>query len=247
MPITGYFTETSRDQNRIKQLVKDNALLKQELKLRHLDESLCQPLFLQTLIEQNVKRASSKKLEYSDHLKKVSLYIFILTGPLAYEVLRSNLMLPSISTVRQQLGKETPVKEGQLQIEPIKAAMELRKEPMFVWISEDDTKITSRIKYNITDDCVMGLELPLSINGVPEQSFFKFTSIDVVTRYLEKYPKSSYAKLVMCQSLSAKSEAYALIIYGTSGSDKTDAVNARWKYISESLSRSGITALGKKN
>lgn len=194
-----------------------------------------------------MKRASGKKLVYSDHLKKVSLYIFILAGPVAYEVLRNNLMLPSISSVRQQLGKETPVKEGQLQIESIKASMELKKEPKFVWISEDDTKITSRIKYNINDDCVMGLQLPLSSNGVPEQSFFKFTSINAVNRYLESYPTSSYAKLMMCQPLSAESEAYPLIIYGTSGSDKADAVNARWKHILQTLSMSGITVLGKKS
>lgn len=92
---------------------------------------------------------------------------------------------------------------------------------MFVWISEDDTKVTPRLHYNVRDDSIVGLELPLDENGVPKQSFFKFTTINAVQNYLEQYPLSSYVKLMTCRSLAPNSKVHYLVIYGTKGTEKT--------------------------
>lgn len=245
-PITLFTNECTRDQIIIQHLFERSLDLKKELLARKSNEKVMHPQFLQKLIEQSVIRNTGKQLLYTDHMKKVSLYLFLLMGPLAYKVLCKNLQLPSLSTVKLKLGKESSVEEGKIQVDLIKTIMEMRQEPMFVWVAEDDTKITSRLKYNVENDCVMGLELPLDTNGLPKTSFFKFSSIKDVIAYVQNYRKSSYAKLVMSISLSEKSQAIPVVIYGTSGTDKAESVYSRWKNIKSFLANAGITAFGKK-
>lgn len=244
VPISMYLEECSRDQLIIQRLIERNTDLRKELEERNANEKLIHPSFLQQLIEQSVKNHQGKKLEYAEQMKKIALYIFMLTGPLAYQLLQKNLPLPSISTVRLQLGKETPTQEGAFQVELIKQEMTANHEPMFVWVAEDDTKITSRLRYNVHDDTIMGLELPMDQNGVPTQSFLKFTSIKAVVDYMEKYPVSSYAKLLTCRSLDVLSTPFQLIIYGTRGSDKAEGVILRWEYVFQLLLGVGIQVMG---
>lgn len=67
--------------------------------------------------------------------------------------------------------------------------------------------------------------IALDDNGMPIESFFKFTTISVVKAYIEKYPKSSYAKLVTCKSLHADSKIFVVAVYGTNGSDQSAGID----------------------
>lgn len=242
-PITMFLTEITRDQRIIQALLEQNSELRKALADRGTAEQVGHPKFLHDLITQSVKNNSGKRL-YSDHLKKASLYMYIMSGPQAYEIWRRNLALPSISTVRRKLGAEEPVQEGEIRVEAVKEMLFKENEPLFVWIAEDDTKITPGLRYNVNDDSVIGLQLPLDDNGIPIKSFFEFTTISAVQGYLEKYPVSSYAKLLTCTSLRAGSRAFPLLIYGTKGSDRSEGVMLRWKYIYDILEEAGIKVMG---
>lgn len=244
VPITMFFSECSRDQLIIQRLFDENAELKKDLKDRQSASQIVHPQFLQAMISQSIMNSSGRKLSYSDAMKDVALYIFILAGPLAYKTLQKNLPLPSIATIKRKLGKENPVQEGEVRVEMAKEMMISRNEPLFVWIAEDDSKVTSELKYNGNDDTVIGLELPMGNDGLPVQSFFKFTTISAVQRYIEKYPMSSYVKLITCKSLKVGSHTFPLIIYGTHGSDTAEHVILRWKRIYEILTNAGIHVMG---
>lgn len=156
-----FFSECTRDQQIIQNLLTEKYQLKTELERVRSSEFLKHPQFLKELIDQSVLKNSGRKLSYTDHLKKISLQIFLLSGPTAYNLLQKNLPLPSLSTVRRRLGEESPLQEGEFQVESIMKELSTSGEPMLVWIAEDDTKVTPRLHYNVRDDSIVGLELPL--------------------------------------------------------------------------------------
>lgn len=240
-----FYNQCNRDQLIIQQLIAQNSHFRSELEKRKTNDEIKHPLFLKQLIEQSIKQQSGKALSYSEHLKKVSLYILMQAGPLVYDSLHKNLPLPSLTSVKRYLGKESPMIEGAFQFDIIKDEIKKNNESNFVWIAEDDTKITSRLRYNLNTDCVMGLELPLDQKGIPIQNFFKFTSIAKVQEYIDKYSISSYVKLLTCRSMSPSSKPFLLVMYGTKGSDKSDGVRMRWSYIFRSFFSIGINVLGK--
>ena len=239
-----FVEECTRDQLIIQRLIEQNKELNTILEERKTKNILAEKNFLQELIEQESIKNRGQKVNYREHMKKVALYIFILSGPMAYQTLQKNLPLPSITTLRRHLGNETPMQEGEFQVDMVKQHMLNKNEPLHVWVAEDDTKITSRLRYNIHDDTIVGLELPLDEKGIPIQSFFKFTSIKAVQTYLKNYPVSSYAKLITCRSLHPSSKPFQLVIYGTRGSEKSEKVILRWSYIHNILCEAGINLVG---
>lgn len=242
--ITEFALNCSRDQIVIKQLIQNNARFRKHIEDNRAREMFDQPHFLQQLLSQSIKNSGKRSNRYDEYMKDVGLYLFIIAGPLAYETLQKNLPLPSKSTVKRQLGKEVPLREGALQVNQIKEQLDKLKLPLFVWAAEDDTKIQVRLRYNIENNTIMGLELPLDRDGMPIESSFKFTTIAAVREYIEEFPKSSYAKLVTCKSLHADSKTFVVIVYGTSGTDQSSGVKMRWEYIFNAFREVGITLIG---
>lgn len=190
--ITEFLMNCSRDQLIIKQLINNNKAFRDELEARKVRDRFNQPKFLQSLLAQS---AGGKRLpRYDQYMKDVSLYLFMTAGHMAYETLQKNLPLPSIATVVRHLGKETPMREGASQIDSIKQEILQRGLPLYVWASEDDTKIQSRIRYNIDDDTILGLQLPLDTNGIPIQSFYKFTTIEVMETIINSTEDFTFAR-----------------------------------------------------
>lgn len=244
--ITEFSEKCERDELIIKQLIRNNQQFKDSLRTQTAREAFMQPNFLRTLLANSVKRSASglHLKRYDDYMKDISLYLFMIAGPLAYEMLQKNLLLPSKTTVLDHLGKAPAIREGSLQISRIKDSLGTQGLPYYVWLAEDDTKIQPRTKYNKADDAIMGLELPLDNNGIPITSFFKFTTISAVQGYLRDYPKSSYAKLVTCRSLHPDGQTFIVVIYGTRGTDQSTAVQIRWDYLVKAFCDEGITVMG---
>lgn len=134
-------------------------------------------------------------------MKDVGLFLFILAGPLAYESPASIDIALQVVNIKDQIE-------------------ELNLAP-FVWVAEDETKIQTRLRYNVENNTIMGLHLPLDDNGMPIESSFKFTTISAVKAYIENYPKSSYTKLVTCKSLHPDSMIFVVVVYGTTGTDQS--------------------------
>lgn len=245
--ITDFSRECSRDQLIIQNLLKSNAAFRNSLITKAAAETLRQSHFLRSLLDQSLKTsaAGNRLLRYDDHMKKIGLFLYMIAGPIAYETLALNLPLPKKTTVLDHLGREPPVREGVFQFEEIADFITKRGWAREVWISVDETKLQPRLRYNEKDDCIMGLELPLDENGVPKACFFKFTKISAVKKYLEDYPKASYAKLVSCRSLDPNSSPLIVVIYGTSGTDQSAGIGLRWEYVFESFAKVGLTVMGK--
>lgn len=212
-------------------------------------ETLAHPHFLLDMLQHSIKNQSKSKhcASYTEHMKNVALCIFGTAGRLSYETLHLNLRgsLPSLSTVRGMLAQQERTNEGEFRFEPIKRRL-LEKSPfLYVVCSEDDTKVTECPRYDYQTDEVLGLQLPLNSYGVPIRGSFKFTTLAAVQKYMDSNKMATYAKLMTIRSLSPNSEAYHLVIYGTTGCDKASEVYARWKYVHDELAEIGVYVVCK--
>lgn len=242
-----FLDEVSRDQLKITELIKSNAELRAQLK--ESAEPMARSDFLMDMIK-HANKNSGKSIyasRYSEHMKQNSLYLFTLIGRHAYLTLQQNLKtsLPSLRTVRNMLGKQESIIEGQFRFEPIKERIVERKENVFVVVAEDETKIEDRLRYNSRTNDVMGLELPLTGEGIPERGVFKFTSLKKIKEVLESTPKTSYAKLMTVRTLGKNSSVYTLVIYGTTNSDNASDTLARFAFVRRSFAAIGIKVVCK--
>lgn len=231
----------------IANLVRQNKDLKETIE-RNRADVLLMPNFLADMVQHEAKnrKLSKHAASYSLYMQNVALYIFTLAGRKAYETIHLNLQktLPSLTTLKRLLRKKSSMAEGQFRFDFIKTQLEQKGEPLFVIASEDDTKISERLRYNYSTDEVLGLQLPL-VGGIPVCGSFKFTTFSAVQRYVEANPLSSYAKLITIRSLAPNSTVYHLVIYGTNGSDNFADVIARWEFVARELSQIGITLVCK--
>lgn len=115
--------------------------------------------------------------------------------------------LPILSTVQKTLSKRIRTEEGRFRFKEIKQRMVENGEELHVVISEDDTKISERLRYDNRTDEVLGLQLPLDDDGKPISGSLKFTSLAAVQAYIAKYPRTTYAKLMTVRSKSCFSKA----------------------------------------
>lgn len=111
---------------------------------------------LKNAAEQN-SNTKNQCNRFPDKLKKLSLYIFLTAGPFAYETLANmNNSLPSIATLYRTLTEFPKTVEGDLKCSELKAFLQSRNYPMKIFISEDQTAITKRIRYNPTSNQMVG-------------------------------------------------------------------------------------------
>lgn len=242
--VTNWFDQVSKDQWRLDELVKENIELKALLAKT---PALLQPNFLTEMVRHADKNDSKDAMRYSDYMKEVALYIFSLAGPLAYETLHLNLpgSLPSLRTVRRKLAEKEMIEEATFRFEEIAARIKQRGECPFVCLSEDDTKLEERLRYDFMNDTIVGLQLPLNNDGIPVKGTFKFTTLRAVQIFIRTAPRVSYAKLMSVRTIGEKSSVYTLVVYGTRGSDKATEVRARWAYVTKCFAAIGITVIGK--
>lgn len=68
-----------------------------------------------------------------------------------------------IASKEDRLGREPPLREGEFKIERIKEFIKKQGLAREGWISKDDTKIKTAVRYNPNSYTIMGLELPVNI------------------------------------------------------------------------------------
>lgn len=120
--------------------------------------------------------------------------------------------------------------------------MEAKGGPMYGVVSEDDTKIVSRLRYDTGSNNVMGLRMNLDKNGVPIQDSFKFTTLADVQEFSSNNELSSYAVTTLCPQLTT----YHLVAYGTNGSDKAHDVRSRCEFVVREFAKVGIIVICKQ-
>lgn len=206
----------------------------------------------ETLIDILLKTKQSnknKKMQgrrYNENLKKFCLYLYLTGGKYTYENLNKNFegSLPSLSLVKSLLVATEPYSESFVRIEHLYKYMEKRKYDLFVWISEDQTKIVEQITYSSKSNRLMGFVYSLDTNGFPEENTFLATSAYAIKKHFDSGIRASYVNIVMAQPLHNKSSAFCIAAYASNNKFTFDDVNNRWEFIKLKCSGYNINALG---
>lgn len=203
--------------------------------------------FMKTILEsakQNSKRnPQGKRYEYE--LKLFCAHLYVISGLMAYEILFKNIgNLPSPSTLNRLIAQETIVQEGELNINGLLKYFKEKRLPKVLWISEDQTKIVERVRYNETHNTLQGLVSPLNDNGMPVVGFNVAETASDIKNLLSKNSVSSLINLVMVQPLLDRSAAFCLLAYGTENRFTARDVFRRWKYIESILIKHGFKVCG---
>lgn len=246
--MTDYLDQITKDQRALTELIASNKLLREEL-LKAKCGPILEPSFLQGMYRHAISNQSKSKnaFRFDDHMKSVALYMYAVSGRAAYETFHANLpgSLPHVATVARALSEIEGLVEGKFRFCEIKASMIARGEELVVHVFRDDTKITERLRYCSASNEVFGLKLPLDEDGKPICGSFEFTTFAAVQKYISEHPMSSYAKLMTVRSLTPNSSIHVIVIYGTRGSDTSEDVFARLKFVVEQFKSIGVEVICK--
>lgn len=196
-------------------------------------------------IEKNSKRNSHGR-RYDNDLKEFCAHIYLVSGLLAYELLYKNIgNLPSSATLNRLISRLTSIQEGRVNIDGISEYFEKKGLAKVCWISEDQTKVVERVRYNSKYNTLEGLTSPLDQNGMPVIGFNIAETATDIKRLLLNYAISSMMNVVMVQPLVDGSSAFCLMAYGTDNRFTATDCLKRWNYIRKTLSEKGIRILGE--
>jgi hypothetical protein len=246
-PLTDYFTIL----NKIDLIIKENQILMKSFDnfskrhfantnqtLKTVYDRKNNPNLLELLMK------ASQKKNFDPELKQFGAYLFLICGRRSYGTLCANLPLPKTPTVAKFIGNSERIKEGVLRIAELKKFLQSRNLALKVWVSEDATRITPRVEYDVASNELVGLALPFMENGLPKESFFKITSALQMKAFIEKYEMPSYVYVMMAQPMDVNSPSFCLGVFGTNNKFTNDMVLARWRTIVVELQNHGIEMVG---
>ena len=171
---------------------------------------------------------------HNEIIKKFSLSLWLMVGPSAYKLVHANMpeALPSLSTVERDAKKRYTVpSEGEFQFDKLVAHLEAYNAERIVTISEDATRVVTRVEYDDTSDKIVGFVLPLDDNGLPMKDYFGATSLDDIEQMFRSSKKASNAYIYMVQAMSPNVPPFCLALVGTDNCFDANTVLLRWKYV----------------
>lgn len=193
----------------------------------------------------NKDRSAAKGARYLEQTKDIGSYLYLLGGRKDYEELVVNLGLPSVCTVQRHLRKSCDkIVEGKLRVSELVRFLETHGLSKVLFISEDGTKITSRIRYDIERDQIIGLCPDFNENGMPLVDSFSATSPDAIHQYLKKYQKSSIVYVILATPIAQKTLSFNLLSFGTNNKFSIEEVLLRWAVMEREMQKAGLTVLG---
>lgn len=161
--------------------------------------------FMNDLLKMSAKNSNrqEKGKRYDENIKSFSTYIFVLGGRSLYEVLRQNLSLPSVSTVLNHISKEkTTVEEGFLRIDELLTFIKDRKLSPNIWLSEDQTRVVSKVEYDSKTNQLVGFVLPLSsTTGMPIMSSYPANNAFNMVNSFNSSEISSLVNVIMAHPI----------------------------------------------
>lgn len=245
-----YVQPTTRDALLLKGLLEQRAASTAENLTRQATQPLPDQLFFGNG-ESSFDNVGGRK-SYKKSVVKFGYYSYATGGVKLYNTLVANTSgetkLPSLATVKRFGADQPSIVEGELQVDHIKNTLIARGLPLAVWVSEDDTKVQSVLKYSSRTNEIVGLDLPIGEDGLPVTGSYKFTSITTAMQHIKNNPMSTYLKTVICRALHKDSYKFLLLAYGTSSGSpggQTAGVRMRWKSIVDALEAVDIKACGK--
>lgn len=257
--LPSFFVHLSRNEHVMQLIADENRKLKETLRVVQPGENVDgnespsgrkESEFMAALIELEKIKMTKGHTTYDKSMKELSLFIFLRGGRSLYETLISyfKFPLPSIATILRYLYDKKPPREGELSIESFVKFNKGNDETVYVWASEDDTRLVEGLTYNSLSDTIVGLCLPTDEDtGCPKVDFFKFISIDAVKYYVREFAPANFAKILVLRPLSKGSKPFILAVYGTRGSDNFEMTMKRWEHVKISLAAYNVQVVGKSN
>lgn len=112
----------------------------------------------------------------------------------------------------------------------LKKYLESLKLPMYVWLSEDATRITSKIEFDPKTNQMVGIVLPMEeCNGMP-------INPEEIRKNMQKN-KSNNAYVVMAQPLVENIPPFMIQLFGTDNKFRAKDVILRWRHTIQELDR----------
>lgn len=203
---------------------------------------------LEMLLATANQNASRPKAGYrfNDEVKKWAAYLRILSGPIAYKTLQSNLdlALPSLSRINYFVqNTHKTVIEGVLRSEELLIYLKERNLDLTVSLSEDATFVVDRVQFDSKRNQLVGLVLPMNQNGMPIPCVYSAKDTDdIVRHFAKKTPVAKFVITVMAQPIG-NHPAFPLLLFGTDSKFVAEDVSKRWDFINDQLDELGIKVL----
>lgn len=190
---------------------------------------------------------SKQGYRYDRNDKLFASYLRMITGPLAYSTIQTNLeaALPSLPSTNRYIRKfNCHVTESILRCDELKVYLEERNLPLVVSLSEDATRIVDRVQYCAVTNQLIGFVPPInSENGMPIP-FMRAAknAAEIVKHFSNEHSISSYVNIVMAQPIG-NAPPFCLLVFGTNNTYTANDVINRWRYIMLELQKIGIETL----
>lgn len=204
--------------------------------------------FLNKLMITADRNASKCKAgyRYSNEIRKLSSYLRIICGRLAYQTIQSNipLALPTLSSTNRYIthGHGRAV-EGQLRIQELSNYLSQRNLPRIVALSEDATRINGVPQYDSKSNEILGFVLPLSGNGMPIPHSYPAKNFDEIYTYFRNgMPCAHFLNVIMAQPM-ANVPPFCVLIFCSNSKYKAEDVAHRWEFITKELEKADIRVL----
>lgn len=119
----------------------------------------------------------------------------------------------------------------------LKKYLESLKLPMYVWLSEDATRITSKIEFDPKTNQMVGIVLPIEeCNGMPIPFTYLARNPEEIRKNMQKN-KSNNAYVVMAQPLVENIPPFMIQLFGTDNKFRAKDVILRWRHTIQELDR----------
>ena len=133
--------------------------------------------FFQQIIS-NVERNALKHphgRRHSEVVKKFATSLFLYAGSMAYNLVHEIMpaVLPCLYTMQETIHAEyNSLSEGQFRFDELSSYLKKFDAPLVIAVSEDATRVISRIEYDIETNRLVGFLLPCDSNGLPVADSF---------------------------------------------------------------------------
>lgn len=217
-----------------------------------MQEETTKTQYLLNLLNETADSNALKKPGGYRYCQKIQMFASLLrmvSGPLAYELIQSNLpgALPSIPTTNRYIRKShCNIIEGVLRLEELSIYLNDRNLEKTVAIAEDATRIIGRVQFDSRTNSLMGFALPLNEQtGMPIPFTYKARNAHEIAKHmLENDQNPGYVNVVMAKPISTiRVPAFCLLIYSTQNDYDSRDVAQRWTFINNELKKVGIKAI----
>ena len=204
--------------------------------------------FMSMLVRADHKNCTKDKrgFRFQEPLKLFCSFLYMIGGSILYETLHANLPIPSLSAIKYFISHEkAPVVEGMLRVNDLKKFLVERNYPLFIYISEDATRIIKRVQYDSKTNQCVGFVLPINSNSMPISYAFEATSEKAIRDYFSdsKNTMSTSLYVFIVQPMAKDAPLFCLSLFGTDNTFTYSDTLKRWDYIKKILKSNGIDVL----